>query len=174
LNRALAELGKTLANPSLVLALFVRQLGGSNTLVGLLSTIRYGGWFLPQLFVAGRIQNEPRKSSYYVKAELTRCAGYALIALAILAMPRADLLLPVFFVLFPGLLRDPFQSLLGSPEPSAREPSHTPVVSGCGAGRPGSRLANRRAGCAGRIRVAAGEYAAWLWVCARLSADGRS
>lgn len=100
LNRALAELGKTLANPSLVLALFVRQLGGSNTLVGLLSTIRYDGWFLPQLFVAGRIQNEPRKSPYYVKAKLTRCAGYALIALAILAMPRADLLLPVFFVLF--------------------------------------------------------------------------
>jgi hypothetical protein len=96
----LAELGKTLANPSLVLALFVRQLGASNTLVGLLSTIRYGGWFLPQLFVAGRIQNKPRKSPYYVKAELTRSAGYAVIALAILAMPRADLLLPVFFVLF--------------------------------------------------------------------------
>jgi len=100
LHRALAELGKTLANSSLVLALFVRQLGGSNTLVGLLSTIRYGGWFLPQLFVAGRIQNEPHKSPYYVKAELTRCAGYALIALAILVMPRADLLLLVFFVLF--------------------------------------------------------------------------
>lgn len=100
LNRALAELGKTLANPSVVLVLFVRQLGGSNTLVGLLSTIRYGGWFLPQLFVAGRIQNKPRKSPYYVKAELTRCAGYAVIALVILAMPRADLLLSVFFVLF--------------------------------------------------------------------------
>lgn len=100
LNRALAEVGKTLADPSLVLALFVRQLGGSNTLVGLLSTIRYGGWFLPQLFVAGRIQNEPRKSPYFVKAELARCAGYALIVLAILAIPQADLLLPVFFVLF--------------------------------------------------------------------------
>lgn len=100
LNRALAELGKTLADPSLVLALLVRQLGGSNTMVGLLSTIRYGGWLLPQLFVAGRIQNKPRKSPYYVKAELTRSAGYAVIALAILAMPRTDLLLPVFFVLF--------------------------------------------------------------------------
>ena len=40
LHRALAELGKTLADPSVVLALFVRQLGGSNTLVGLLPTIR--------------------------------------------------------------------------------------------------------------------------------------
>ena len=40
LHRALAELGKTLADPSVVLALFVRQLGGSNTLVGWLSTIR--------------------------------------------------------------------------------------------------------------------------------------
>lgn len=100
LSGALTELGTTLAHPSLVLALFVKQLGGSNTLVGSLSTIRYGGWFLPQLFVAGRVQNEPRKSPYYVKAELTRCAGYAFIILAILAVPRADLLLPVFFVLF--------------------------------------------------------------------------
>lgn len=100
LHGALAELGKTLARPSLVLALFVRQLGGSNALVGLLSTIRYGGWFLPQLFVAGRIENEPRKMPYFVKAELSRSAGYALIALAIVATPRADLILPVFFVLF--------------------------------------------------------------------------
>jgi hypothetical protein len=99
LHGALAELGKTLANPSLVLALFVRQLGGSNTLVGLLSTIHYSGWFLPQLFVAGRIQNEPHKTPYYMKAELTRSAGYAIIALAILAMPQAGLL-AVFFVLF--------------------------------------------------------------------------
>lgn len=50
--------------------------------------------------MAGRVQNEPRKSPSYVKAELTRCVGYALIALTILAMPRADLLLPLFFVLF--------------------------------------------------------------------------
>ncbi len=99
LHGALAELGKTLANPSLVLALFVRQLGGSNTLVGLLSTIHYSGWFLPQLFVAGRIQNEPHKAPYYVKAELTRSVGYAVIALAILATSRAGLL-PFFFVLF--------------------------------------------------------------------------
>jgi len=100
LHQALAELAKTLADPSLVLVLLVRQLGGSNTLVGLLSTIRFGGFFLPQLFVAGRIQNEPRKSPYYVKAELARCAGYAIMAFVILVMPRVGLLLPAFFVLF--------------------------------------------------------------------------
>lgn len=43
---------------------------------------------------------ESRNSPYYVKAQLIRCAGYALIALTILALPRANLLLPVFFVLF--------------------------------------------------------------------------
>lgn len=43
---------------------------------------------------------ESRKSPYYVKAQLIHCAGYALIALTILALPRANLLLPVFFVLF--------------------------------------------------------------------------
>lgn len=100
LHRALAELGKTLADPSVVLALLVRQLSGSNLLVGLLSTIRYGGWFLPQLFVAGLIQHRPRKGPTYVKAELARCAGYGIIAVVILIMPHSNLLLPVFFGLF--------------------------------------------------------------------------
>ena len=100
LHRALAELGKTVADPTVVLALFVKQLGASNLLVGLLSTVRYGGWFLPQLFVAGRIQHRPRKGPTYVKAELARCAGYGIIAAVILIMPHSNLLLPVFFGLF--------------------------------------------------------------------------
>ena len=100
LNRAFSEVGKTLADPNVVLSLFVRQLGASNVLVGLLSTIRYGGWFLPQLFVADRLQHRALRGRVYVAAQLARCLGYAVIALAILAMPTSRTLLPVFFGLF--------------------------------------------------------------------------
>lgn len=100
LNRAFSEVGKTLADPNVVLSLFVRQLGASNVLVGLLSTIRYGGWFLPQLFVADRLQHRALRGRVYMAAELARCLGYAMIALLILAMPTSRILLPLFFGVF--------------------------------------------------------------------------
>jgi len=100
LNRTFGEIGKALADPTIVFSLFVRQLGASNFLVGLLSTIRYGGWFLPQLAVAGRVQHRRRRGPVYVFAELSRCLGYLAIAALILAMPNSRLLLPIFFVLF--------------------------------------------------------------------------
>lgn len=100
LNRAFAEVGKTLADPNIVLSLFVRQLGASNVLVGLLATIRYGGWFLPQFLVADRLQHQARRGRVYVVAELARCVGYAVIAVTIFVMPTSHLLLPLFFGLF--------------------------------------------------------------------------
>jgi hypothetical protein len=42
------RLGMNLTDASLVLSIFVRMLGGSNMLVGLVPTIRFGGWSLPQ------------------------------------------------------------------------------------------------------------------------------
>ena len=41
----------SLTHPSMVLSVFIRTLGGSNALVGLLPAIRFGGWFLPQFLV---------------------------------------------------------------------------------------------------------------------------
>ena len=43
LNGVSIRLGMNLTDPSLVLSVFVRMLGGSNTLIGLLPTIRFGG-----------------------------------------------------------------------------------------------------------------------------------
>lgn len=100
LNRAFSEVGKTLADPNIVLTLFVRQLGASNVLVGLLSTIRYSGWFLPQLFVADRLQHRALRGRVYMAAELARCLGYAVIAITIFAIPTSRFLLPLFFGLF--------------------------------------------------------------------------
>lgn len=46
----------SLTHPSMVLSVFIRTLGGSNALVGLLPAIRFGGWFLPQFLVASWVQ----------------------------------------------------------------------------------------------------------------------
>ena len=100
LNRAFGEVGKTFADPNVVLSLLARQLGASNVLVGLLSTLRYGGWFLPQLIVAHRVQGRALRGRVYCAAELFRCGGYAVIAILLLTVSRQTLLLPLFFAVF--------------------------------------------------------------------------
>ena len=100
LNRTFGEIGKTLADPTIVFSLFVRQLGASNLLVGLLSTIRYAGWFLPQVLVGGHLQHQPRRGFVYVIGEGIRCMGYLVLAVLILAFPSSPFLLPMFFFVF--------------------------------------------------------------------------
>jgi MFS family permease len=101
-NGAFTQLGMNLAHPSLVLSVFIRVLGGSNTLIGLLPTIRFGGWFLPQFFVAPWIQPQQRKVPIAVGLEVFRVVAYALLgALCYTLGPsRPQLLLVLFFVLF--------------------------------------------------------------------------
>jgi len=99
-NRALAEVGKAFADPNVVFSLLVRQLGASNVLVGLLSTLRYAGWFLPQLFVAHRVQHRPLRGRLYCAAELFRCAGYAVIAVLLAVISDRAILLPLFLGVF--------------------------------------------------------------------------
>jgi len=99
-NRALAEVGKAFADPNVVFSLLVRQLGGSNVLVGLLSTLRYAGWFLPQLFVAHYVQRRAVRGRLYCAAELFRCAGYGVLVLLLLVVSDRAVLLPLFFAVF--------------------------------------------------------------------------
>jgi Na+/melibiose symporter-like transporter len=101
-NGGFTQLGMNLTQPSLVLSVFVRALGGSNTLVGLLSSIRFGGWFLPQFLVASWIQPQQHKVPIAVGMEVVRTAIYALLGLLTyaLAPSRPSLLLLLFFALF--------------------------------------------------------------------------
>ena len=96
------RLGMNLTDPSLVLSVFVRMLGGSNMLVGLLPTIRFGGWFLPQFLAASWIQPQERKVPISVAMEAIRVLAY--IAFAVLthtlAASHPHLLLVIFFVVF--------------------------------------------------------------------------
>jgi hypothetical protein len=101
-NGAFTQLGMNLTHPSLVLSVFVRALGGSNTLVGLLPAVRFGGWFLPQFLVASWIQPQQHKVPIAVGMEVVRTAIYALLGILTytLAPSRPSLLLLLFFTLF--------------------------------------------------------------------------
>jgi MFS family permease len=79
----------------LVLAVFVRQLGGSLTLVGLLPALQSGGFLLPQLLVGGRIQAMRYKLPLYRRAAMVRWITFAVLTLAIFsaAILPADLTL---------------------------------------------------------------------------------
>ncbi|HIQ04761.1 MAG TPA: hypothetical protein EYH31_03595, partial [Anaerolineae bacterium] len=100
LRAAFDQLGMALAHPSLVLATFVHTLGGSNTLVGLLGPLRFGGWLLPQVLVASWIQPLPRKLPYCIALAVIRGLCYAFMGAAVVLIPRTDLLLAMFFALF--------------------------------------------------------------------------
>jgi len=98
----LVQLGMNISHPSMVLAILVRTLGGSNTLVGALSAIRFSGWQLPQFPIAGWIQPLPRKAPFAVTMALARAGIYGLLAALTLTLGRTHptLLLSVFFALF--------------------------------------------------------------------------
>jgi len=77
------SLGLTLADPATVIPVLLRELRASNTVIGLLPSIRFGGWLLPQLFAAGYLQSKQRKVPFVVWLDLARALSYVLIALLV-------------------------------------------------------------------------------------------
>jgi MFS family permease len=101
----LFTLGEALSSANLVLALLVRELGGSLVLVGLLPALQSGGYLLPQLLVGGRLQAMPRKMGLYHRAAIARLAAYGTLLLAVFfaaSVPRelSLLLIVVCFSIF--------------------------------------------------------------------------
>ena len=82
-NGILFSLADALIDANLVLALFVRQMGASQAFVGLLPSLKNGGFLLPQLLVAGRIGGMPLKLPLYRRAAIGRSFAFLLMTLVI-------------------------------------------------------------------------------------------
>lgn len=131
LNGAIFGFVDALASPSLTLALFVTQLGGSSFLVGLMSAIYNGGWFIPQFLVAHRLQRLPLKRSVYKTAAFIRIFCWLLIVLAtyLIGANNPTLLLIIFFVLMTiyaftaGLAGNAFMTIVAKIIPAQRRGS---------------------------------------------------
>ena len=61
----------------------VGQLGGGAAFVGFLLALKQGGYFLPQLFVAHKLQHQTRYKPFLLKVSLAGRLGYVLAALAV-------------------------------------------------------------------------------------------
>jgi hypothetical protein len=100
-NGVIFSLVDALFAPSLVLAWFVSRLGGPNILVGLLPAILTGGWFLPQLIVASRVQGLPYVMHWYRRVGVVRAISIILVALfTVIFANQPVLLLLSFFIFF--------------------------------------------------------------------------
>lgn len=100
-NGIMFTLVDALMAPSLVLALFISRLGAPNVLVGLLPALLSGGWLLPQIFIAGRVQGMPKVMPWYTRAGAIRALSFALLAVATVFLhDEPTLLLIAFFGLY--------------------------------------------------------------------------
>ncbi len=92
----------TVSEPSSVLTLFVKALGGSNFLIGLIPSLRFFGWLAPQFLVAARMQRLSRFVPVTQALEFVRAALYLAIAGFALSygVGNPQLVLGLFVVLF--------------------------------------------------------------------------
>ncbi|HET9495897.1 MAG TPA: MFS transporter [Chloroflexia bacterium] len=101
LNGVVFTMIEALIAPSLVLAWYINGLGAPNALVGLLPAILAGGWFLPQMFVASRVQGRPYMKAFYRNVGIARALFMAVLAvLTVVFAAQPVVLLVVFFAFF--------------------------------------------------------------------------
>lgn len=131
INGAVFGFVDALIAPSLTLALFITQLGGSSLLVGLMSAIYNGGWFIPQFLISHRLQRLPLKKPVYAGAAAVRILCWALIVPAtyLLGGTNPTLLLAIFFALMTvyslaaGVAGNPFMAVVAKIIPIPRRGS---------------------------------------------------
>ncbi len=100
-NGVMFTLVDALIAPTLVMAWFISRLGAPNVLVGLLPAILNGGWFLPQMVVATRVQGLVRVMHWYRRVGIFRTVCMSLLALVTLLLAaKPDLLLATFFFIY--------------------------------------------------------------------------
>ncbi|MDW8065911.1 MAG: MFS transporter [Anaerolineae bacterium] len=124
LNGALFIFAETMLDPNLVLVWFLSRLGASNILVALVSPLREGLWFLPQLFVSRWMRHSMYYMGLYRQMALVRTLGAFAIALGVwLTAPSPTGMLLAFFVpyflisLAAGISGLPFMEIVGKTIP---------------------------------------------------------
>jgi len=84
-NGVLVNGGEAFFHSGLVLAPFLAALGAPAWAIGLIPTVRIGGWFLPQLFVASRLAHQPFKLPVYRRSSTVRVLAFAVLTATVFA-----------------------------------------------------------------------------------------
>jgi hypothetical protein len=99
-NGLLFTLAETLMDPTLVLVAFIGYLTHSPLWLGLVTPLRDGAWFLPQLWVSGYLQSQPLKLRLYQWMAVARVFAWGGLALAAFFVRDPRSLLVAFFTLY--------------------------------------------------------------------------
>ena len=99
LNGLFFVVGETLIDPTLVMAAFISHLTHSELWVGLVVPILDYTWFLPQLWVSGHLQSQPRKMPLYQLTAMVRAGSWVALTAAIFLIPNENLLLAAFVIM---------------------------------------------------------------------------
>ena len=100
LNGLFYLLAEVLTDPTLVLVAFISHLTRSPFWLGLVVPLRDGAWFLPQLWVSGYLQSQPRKLPFYNRISVVRGFSFLLLVVATLTLRSPGTLLFAFFALY--------------------------------------------------------------------------
>ena len=126
-NGSLFRMAEVFIDSEMVLTWFLAQLGAANLLIGLIPSIRMGGWFLPQIFVSGYLQRQSRRLPFYRLIAFYRLGALLLQILVISLIPaQSPWLLWTFLgalVLYSvgsGLAGIPFLDMVGKVIPPTR------------------------------------------------------
>lgn len=124
INGALFIFAETILDPNLVLVWFLSRLGASNLWVALVSPIRDGLWFLPQLLVSRLMRHRVYYMDVYRRMAVVRALGAFAMALGVwLAAPHPTGMLLAFFIpycvisLASGISGLPFMEIVGKTIP---------------------------------------------------------
>ena len=125
LNGAIFQFGVAFVDPTTVLPVFIKSFTGSDFIVGLVSSVRRSGWYLPQLPMAGYLERNPYKMKYYLGGNAIRL-GLVWLFIPILAVYGAEnpsLVLLAFLIIFTisslagGIAGSPFTDIVGKTIP---------------------------------------------------------
>ncbi|MEW6243340.1 MAG: MFS transporter [Bacillota bacterium] len=113
-------IGQAFWEPTSVVPAFVAAVTGSELMVGLVSTVRYGLWLGPQLLVAHYVERLPYKKGVALAAVAVNRLAILLIAVSTYVLwPNTQLLTVVFFALYiivwlgEGITSVPWTDILG-------------------------------------------------------------
>jgi hypothetical protein len=125
LNGAIFQFGVAFVDATTVLPVFIKTFTSSDFIVGLVSSVRRSGWYLPQLPMAGYLEQRPYKMKYYLGGNAIRL-GLVWLFIPILARYGAEqpsVVLIAFLTIFTisslagGIAGSPFTDIVGKTIP---------------------------------------------------------
>ncbi len=96
INGTAFNIARVFLDTDTVVTWLLIQLRASNIIIGLMGPFLQFCWFIPQLFVSGKVERLPRKITFYRKVVLWRGVALATMVLIVMLIPPGTWMLTAF------------------------------------------------------------------------------